>query len=65
MWNFYFTEKVTGMLGCKSNNTPIDPNLKLDENANGIPVNKGSYQRLVGKLIYLCQLSEPVYACTS
>ena len=43
----------TSMLGCKSNNTPIDPNLKLDEDSNGTPVNKGNYQRLVGKLIDL------------
>ena len=43
----------TGMLGCKSNDTPIDPNLKLDEDLNGTLVDKGSYHRLVGKLIYL------------
>ena len=42
------------MLGCKSNDTPIDPNLKLDEDPNGTLVDEGSYQRLVGKLIYLC-----------
>ena len=41
------------MLGCKSNNTPIDPNLKLDEDSNGTPVDRGSYQRLVRKLLYL------------
>ena len=41
------------MLGYKSNDTPIDSNLKLDENLNGRLVNSGSYQRLVGKLIYL------------
>ena len=43
----------TGMLGCKSNDTPIDPNLKLDKDPNGTLVDRGSYQRLVGKLIYL------------
>ena len=28
----------TGMLWCKSNDTPIDPNLKLDEDPSGILV---------------------------
>ena len=42
-----------GMLGCKSNDTPIDPNLKLDEDPNGTLIDRGSYQRLAGKLIYL------------
>ena len=37
----------TGMLGCKSND------MKLDEDPNGTPVDKGSYQRLLAKLIYL------------
>ena len=43
----------TNMLRCKSNDTPIDSNLKLDENPRRTPVDRGSYQRLVGKLIYL------------
>ena len=43
----------TSMLGCKSNDTPIDSNMKLDENPNGTPVDRRGYQRLVGKLIYL------------
>ena len=42
-----------GMLGCKNNDIPIDPNLKLDEDPNGTLVDRESYQRLVGKLIYL------------
>ncbi|WVZ85689.1 hypothetical protein U9M48_032584 [Paspalum notatum var. saurae] len=43
----------TGMLGCRPAPTPIDPNHKLCA-TSGDPVNKESYQRLVGRLIYLC-----------
>jgi len=43
----------TGMLGCRPISTPIDPNHKLCAES-GNPVNKESYQRLVGRLIYLC-----------
>ena len=32
--------------------TPIDPNLKLNENSNGTHVDRRSYQRLVRNLIY-------------
>jgi Reverse transcriptase (RNA-dependent DNA polymerase) len=42
----------TGMLGCRPVNTQIDPNHKLSEEI-GDQVEKGQYQRLVGKLIYL------------
>ena len=42
--------KETRMLGCKPVDTPIDQNKK---NKTGTPVDKGGYQRLVGKLIYL------------
>ena len=45
--------KETGMLGCKLADTPMDPNSKLGRNTDSAPVDKGSYQRLVGKLIYL------------
>ena len=31
----------TGMLGCKSNDTPIDLILKLDGDPNGAPVDRG------------------------
>ena len=31
-----------GILGCKSNDTPIDPNLKLDKDCNGTPVDRGA-----------------------
>jgi len=43
----------TGMLGCRPVSTPIDSNHKLCAES-GNPVNKERYQRLVGRLIYLC-----------
>lgn len=45
--------KETGMSGCRPSDTPMDPNQKLREVSNGVPIDKGMYQRLVGKLIYL------------
>ena len=45
--------KETGMLGCKACATPLEPNQKLGDDAGGEVVDRGSYQRLVGKLIYL------------
>ncbi|KAB1212816.1 Copia protein [Morella rubra] len=41
------------MLGCKPADTPMDPTTKLGAKENCAPVDKGRYQRLVGKLIYL------------
>ena len=41
------------MLGCKPETTPINPNHKLGTDPSRTPVDKGQYQRLVGKLIYL------------
>ena len=41
------------MSGCKPSDTPIEANSKLGEVKNGVPVDKGRYQRLVGRLIYL------------
>jgi Reverse transcriptase (RNA-dependent DNA polymerase) len=41
-----------GMLRCKPANTPIDTNHKLS-GERGNQVEKGQYQRLVGRLIYL------------
>lgn len=41
------------MLGCRPIDIPIEPNQKLGEDTNGVPVNKERYQRLVGRLIYL------------
>ena len=45
--------KETGMLGCKPAETPMDSSTKLGANKDSVPVDKGRYQRLVGKLIYL------------
>ena len=45
--------KETGMLGCKPIDTLVDPSVKLDLHSGGAPVEKGRYQCLVGKLIYL------------
>jgi len=45
--------KGTGLLGCKATAIPIEPNHKLGEFLEEKAVDKGSYQRLVGKLIYL------------
>ncbi|KAK2981051.1 hypothetical protein RJ640_007654 [Escallonia rubra] len=44
--------KETGMSGCRSVETPIDPNKKLGDNKGDL-VNTSRYQKLVGKLIYL------------
>ncbi|XP_031263275.1 uncharacterized protein LOC116121459 [Pistacia vera] len=41
------------MLGCKPAETPIEQNVKLNEINGDTPVDKGRYQRLVGRLIYL------------
>lgn len=43
----------TGMLGCKPADTPMESTHKLGLNQDSPPVDKGRYQRLVGKLIYL------------
>ena len=43
----------TGLLGCKAATTPIEFNHKLGEVPEDKEVDKESYQRLVGKLIYL------------
>ena len=43
----------TGMLGCKPIDTPMDYTTKLGSMEGSAPVDKGRYQRLVGKLIYL------------
>ena len=41
------------MLGCKSVDTPMDSTTKLGLGKESAPVDKGRYQRLMGKLIYL------------
>jgi hypothetical protein len=42
-----------GMLDCKPADTPVIQNSKLGIDPNQVPTNKETYQRLVGKLIYL------------
>jgi hypothetical protein len=42
-----------GMLECKPADTPIIQNNRLNEYPDQAPTDKGRYQRLVGKLIYL------------
>ena len=43
----------TGMLACKPVETPIEMNHKLGIFPDQVPTDKGQYQRLVGRLIYL------------
>ncbi|KAK3031254.1 hypothetical protein RJ639_035554 [Escallonia herrerae] len=43
----------TSKLGCRPSDTPIEPNHRPAEFMEGEPTDKGMYQRLVGKLIYL------------
>jgi hypothetical protein len=43
----------TGMLGCRPYSTPIDKSHQISAQS-GDPVNRETYQRLVGRLIYLC-----------
>lgn len=45
--------KEIGILGCKPAETPMIPNIKLKFFEDSAPMDKGSYQRLVGRLIYL------------
>ena len=41
----------TGMLDCKPADTPMDYTCKLGNLEDSVPVDKGRYHRLVGKLI--------------
>ncbi|RVW67394.1 Retrovirus-related Pol polyprotein from transposon TNT 1-94 [Vitis vinifera] len=45
--------KETGMSGCQPVNTPIEKGLKLCVEPNQVSTDKGRYQRLVGRLMYL------------
>ncbi|RVW69978.1 Retrovirus-related Pol polyprotein from transposon RE1 [Vitis vinifera] len=45
--------KETGMLGCKPIDTPMDSQKKLGIEKESTPVDRGRYQWLVGRLIYL------------
>ena len=46
----------TGMLGCKLVETPMDPTMRLGDQEPSIPMDRGRFQRLVGKLIYLSHI---------
>ena len=41
------------MLGCKLENTPINPSLDLWDESSELFEDTGRYRRLIGKLIYL------------
>jgi hypothetical protein len=43
----------TGMLGCRIPSTPVDQNHKLYAHA-GDTMHRERYQKLVGRLLYLC-----------
>nr|KYP34567.1 hypothetical protein KK1_044462 [Cajanus cajan] len=45
--------RETGMEGCYPTTTPLEEGLKLCLEPNQVPVDKGRYQRLVGRLMYL------------
>lgn len=46
----------TCMLGCKPSDPPMDPNIKLGVRKDSPPVDKGRFQRFVGKLKYLSHM---------
>ncbi|RVW45368.1 Retrovirus-related Pol polyprotein from transposon RE2 [Vitis vinifera] len=46
-------QKETRMSGCQPVNTPIEEGLKLCVEPNQVSTDKGRYQRLVGRLMYL------------
>ena len=53
-WKYFLDLlKETRMLGCKPTNTPMEANYKLGLKNDCALVDKGRYQHLVGKLIYL------------
>lgn len=41
------------MMGCKQAKTPMDSIVKLGTKVDSAPMDRGRYQRLVGKLIYI------------
>ncbi|XP_072084737.1 uncharacterized mitochondrial protein AtMg00810-like [Arachis hypogaea] len=53
----------TGMSACQPADTPMEEGLKLSVESNQVPVDKGRYQRLVGRLMYLAHTrSDLAYA---
>lgn len=49
----------TGIMGCKSAESPIESNHKLQA-GSGTSIDIGRYQRLVGRLIYLSHTSPDI-----
>lgn len=45
--------KETGILGVRASSIAVDPNHKVGRKEEGA-VDRGRYQRLVGRLIFLC-----------
>ncbi|KAJ7942383.1 Retrovirus-related Pol polyprotein from transposon TNT 1-94, partial [Quillaja saponaria] len=45
--------KETNMLDCKPSETPMEQTAKFNVNGDSATVDKGRYQRLVGRLLYL------------
>ena len=43
------------MSACQPADTPVEEGLKLCVKTNQVPVDKGRYQKLVGRLMYLAQ----------
>ena len=43
----------TGMSACQPADTPVEEGLKLCVGTNQVPADKGRYQKLVGRLMYL------------
>ena len=52
--------KETGMLGCKLEDTPMDLTITLGIKDDSAPVDKGQYQRLVSRLIYLSYIKPDI-----
>ncbi|RVW14726.1 hypothetical protein CK203_092622 [Vitis vinifera] len=53
---FLRMEVETDMTGCKPTETPVDPSHRLGAELGGVLVDKGRYQRLVGRLIWLSHI---------
>ena len=54
--------KEIGMIGSKLDDTPMDSNVKFKIKYDEDLVDKGRYQRLVGKLNIFCELCESIYS---
>jgi len=55
-----------GMINCKTTGVPIEQNHRIGNDEGNSTINKGQYQRLVGKLIYLAHTRPNIaYAISS